>query len=69
MQPLPKGYYAVIPMPRGEYDLQADSFTYKGVTYAGQVGENLFSTVAAAVEKATEAPDTVLPWRRYSNDD
>ena len=69
MQPLPKGYYAVIPMPRGEYDLQADSFTYKGVTYAGQVGENLFSTVAAAVEKATEVPDTVLPGLDYDGFD
>lgn len=69
MQPLPRGYYAVIPMPRGEYDLQADSFTYKGVTYAGRVGENLFSTVAAAVEKATEVPDAVLTGLDYDGFD
>ncbi|MBQ9778350.1 MAG: hypothetical protein IJW22_05425 [Clostridia bacterium] len=60
MKQLPKGYYAVIPMPRGVYELDTDQFTSTGVTYAGKEGVNLFSTIAAALEKATEIPDEII---------
>ena len=51
---LPKGYYAVQPLPADATELVADSFTYKGVEYAVTVGTNLFATIAEALAAATE---------------
>ena len=65
MNQLPKGYYAVQCIADDVPELVADSFTYKGVTYAAEVGVNLFPTIAAALAAATEIPDTVLEGLDY----
>ncbi len=65
MNQLPKGYYAVQCLADDVPELVADSFTYKGVTYAAEVGVNLFPTIAAALAAATEIPDTVLEGLDY----
>ena len=65
MNQLPKGYYAVQCIADDVPELVADSFTYKGVTYAAEVGVNLFPTIAAAQAAATEIPDTVLEGLDY----
>ncbi len=65
MNQLPKGYYAVQPIADNVPELVADSFTYKGVTYAAEVGINLFPTITAALAAATEIPDTVLEGLDY----
>lgn len=65
MLQLPKGYYAVQCLPNDVPELVADSFTYKGVTYAAEVGVNLFPTVASALAAAKEVPDTVLQGLDY----
>ena len=65
MNRLPKGYYAVQPIPDNVPELVADSFTYKGVTYAAEVGINLFPTIKEALDAATEIPDVVLEGLNY----
>ena len=65
MMQLPKGYYAVQGLPDDVPELVADSFTYKGVTYAAEVGVNLFPTITAALAAATEVPDTILEGLDY----
>ncbi len=67
MNRLPKGYYAVQPIPDNVPELVADSFTYKGVTYAAEVGINLFPTIKAALDAATEIPDVVLEGLDYES--
>ncbi len=62
MIPLPKGYYAVA----SDFEnAPKDTFTYKGVTYAVEVGINLFATPHEADAAAKEIPETVLDGLNY----
>lgn len=57
MQQLPRGYYAV----QSDFEnAPRDRFTFRGVTYAVCEGVNLFSSLSAANEHASEVPEVVL---------
>lgn len=62
MQQLPKGYYAI----QSDFEnAPKDTFTYRGVTYAVEVGVNLFASCAEANAAATEIPEEVLAGLPY----